>query len=109
MPTRTLTKPAAATDCWTWSAELDGDAEACRFRLHRDGTLLLSGSITALDGATTAELHDQRLGEGPHDVAELSTAWLWALAECRELMQAEGGYVDWRAHPDPRGGMGEGP
>jgi hypothetical protein len=106
MTTLKLSKPPAADDCWSWSAELDGDAEQCRFRLSRNGDLLLSGSIAAADGATTAELHDQRMGETPHDVAELSTAWLWALAQCRELMLEAGGHVDWQPHPDPRRGMG---
>jgi hypothetical protein len=107
MATRTLTKPPAPQDCWNWTAELDGDAERCRYGLHRDGRLLVSGSIEDLDGSHTAELHDQRLGEGASDLAELSAAWLWALACCRELMLALDGEVGWQAWPDARGGMGE--
>jgi hypothetical protein len=109
MATMKLQKPPAPEACWSWSVELEGDADACRFRLQRDGLLLLSGSIAALDGATTAELHDQRIGETPHDVAEIHDAWQWALNCCRELMLGLDGYVDWKPHPDPRRGWGEGP
>jgi hypothetical protein len=109
MPSRLLTKPPSPHDCWTWTVELDGTADECRFRVLRDGALLLSGNIAALDGATTAELHDHRMGETPHDVAELHDAWQYALAEARQLMLALDGQVSWRPHPDPRGGMGGAP
>jgi hypothetical protein len=102
----TLTKPPAPQDCWTWTAELDGDADRCRYGLHRDGLLLVSGSIEALDGSHRAELHDQRLGETPHDLAELHGAWQWTLAECRELMLALDAQIDWQPWPDARGGVG---
>lgn len=109
MARRDLTKPPALRDSWTWTVGLDGDAEQCWFEICRDDLRLLSGTIAAADGATTAELHDRRMGETPHDVAELHAAWLWALEQARELMLAEGGSVDWQPHPDPRNGMGSAP
>lgn len=108
MATHSANKPPAPTDCWNWAVDLHGTAEACRYRLHRDGELLVSGSIEALDGAHRAELHDQRLGETPHDLAELHDAWQWALTCCRELMTGLDGAVSWHPHPDPYGGMGGG-
>jgi hypothetical protein len=109
MATRTLTKPREDYDSWSWSVELDGDAEACRYRLSRNGALLVSGSIEALDGALRGELHDQRLGETPGDLAELHRSWQWALACCRELMLALDGEVTWQAWPDKNHGWGEPP
>lgn len=107
MATQTITKPPAQSDSWAWSVELDGGADTCRYRLHRDGREMVSGSIEALDGAHRAELVDRHMGETPQDLAELHAAWQWALACCRELMVGLDGVVTWAAWPDPNGGMGE--
>jgi hypothetical protein len=109
MATRTLKKAPADYDSWRWSVEIDGGKDVCRYRLHRDGRLIVSGSIEALDGAHRAQLADSHLGETPQDLGELHAAWQWALACCRELMLALDGEVPWVPWPDPNHGWGEPP
>jgi hypothetical protein len=109
MATRNLTKSHEDYDSWSWSVELAGDADVCRYQLSRNGMLLVSGSIEALDGTHRAELHDQRMGETPGDLAELHRSWQWALACCRELMLSLNGEVTWAPWPDPNHGWGEPP
>jgi len=108
-------KPGA----WSrWFVHLDGDEASCRFHLHEanvwdpdgsnprfqnpykpptpdmaDVTPIMSGTVD-FTGDVTAEMPKRYLGK-VDEVADLRDAWAWALAQARQHMLDQGGYVDW--------------